>query len=619
MKIKIFAAIIVAVFVAVSFSTTNVQAEGRVDGVLPNFSAGSEHTMAIRSDGSLWGWGRNHRGQLGDGTTTDRATPVRIMDNVIAVSAYYHNTLAIRSDGSLWGWGIDFSSTPVKIMENVTGFSDNGRMAIRPNGIWNVGSSQRRPRIVRELGYVISFSTSAGNNMAIRSDGSLLAWGRFGNGLILDDGSTFRGSTTPVRIMEDIIAVSLADEGHGMIIRSDGSLWGFGANLHGELGTGTTRGSNIPIRIMDNVVAVSAISGGSGIMGSRHTMALRSDGSLWAWGGTTRFAPNDFSNVDVPPPVKIMDNVAELSPEGMVTRTDGTLWAWERLNFQNPPTQLLDNVMLPNATANFTPTQPTQQSNNQQLQTETISLHLQPDTVTINYNNNNITLTLSSFELYGIRYYPVLDALTAFGGNVIYNESQQTLTLRLSSTVIVVYLNDATITVNGIRHTMPTFPILVDGIVFMPMEVFNLANVQFNYTPNETFAETFFVELDGERHYLSMPVIRINNEYLYPYREIAEIMGATVRWDAQNAIASAALDSNFSSFLIGSNQYNDNGTVRNMVDGVRSVIIFDRTYLPIRYIVEPLTGLRLRQNATQNNQPATRGMPNNAVDGLIFE
>jgi len=68
-------------------------------------SAGSSHSMAITSDGTLWGWGNNWNGQLGDGTTTSNFSPTRIMDDVVAVSAGSAHTMAVTSDGELWAWG----------------------------------------------------------------------------------------------------------------------------------------------------------------------------------------------------------------------------------------------------------------------------------------------------------------------------------------------------------------------------------------------------------------------------------------------------------------------------------------------------------------------------------
>ena len=68
-------------------------------------STGGTHTVAITTDGGLWAWGRNNRGQLGDGTRTDRYSPLKIMDGVYYVSAGGVRTMALKSDGSLWGWG----------------------------------------------------------------------------------------------------------------------------------------------------------------------------------------------------------------------------------------------------------------------------------------------------------------------------------------------------------------------------------------------------------------------------------------------------------------------------------------------------------------------------------
>ena len=81
-----------------------VSAEGRVDGAVMTIAAGYNNRFVILSDGSLWAWGSN-AGHLGDGTATNRHSPVRIMENVSAVSAGHFHTMAIRTDGSLWAWG----------------------------------------------------------------------------------------------------------------------------------------------------------------------------------------------------------------------------------------------------------------------------------------------------------------------------------------------------------------------------------------------------------------------------------------------------------------------------------------------------------------------------------
>jgi alpha-tubulin suppressor-like RCC1 family protein len=90
-------------------------------------SAGHEHTAAIKSDGSLWAWGYNNCGQLGDGTKENRDKPVKIMDNAAQVSAGYHYTMAIKQDGSLGVWG-DYANRQPDLDDTSTDRSEPGRL-----------------------------------------------------------------------------------------------------------------------------------------------------------------------------------------------------------------------------------------------------------------------------------------------------------------------------------------------------------------------------------------------------------------------------------------------------------------------------------------------------------
>lgn len=286
-------------------------------------SCGENHTAAIKSDGSLWMWGGNYDGQLGNGSTKDSLIPVKVLDNVAAVSCGNGYTVAIKVDGSLWMWGDnDYgqlgkgvpgnSMTPVKIMENASCVSC---------GRW-------------------------GHTAAIKIDGSLWMWGYNGNGELGNGGEgnqeayTMSGSVpvqdVPVKIMDNVTAVSL-----GMMytaaVKTDGSLWAWGGNEYGQLGDGSRKTSTVPVKVMDDVAAVNC--------GSSYTGAIKTDGSLWMWGDNGQgslgngYVGNKMINQgrgDFPVqtlPVKLMDGVATVSGgtlHTIIIKTDSSVWACGR-------------------------------------------------------------------------------------------------------------------------------------------------------------------------------------------------------------------------------------------------------------------------------------------------
>ena len=246
-------------------------------------SARSYHSMIVKTDGSLWACGWNSDGQLGDGTTTDKTSPVKVMEGVASVSAGDIHTMIVKTDGSLWAcggnWGrlgdgtITDKSTPIKVMERVT-------------------------------------SASAGGNytMIVKTDGSLWACGNNNNGQFGDGTTT--NSYSPIKVMEGVAYVSANN--NTLILKTDNSLWACGDNDYGQLGDGTTTSKSTPIKVMEGVASVSA--------GRYHTMIVKTDGSLWACGINAYGQLGDGTNMNRLTPVQI----SEASKPGFGATGSGT-------------------------------------------------------------------------------------------------------------------------------------------------------------------------------------------------------------------------------------------------------------------------------------------------------
>jgi alpha-tubulin suppressor-like RCC1 family protein len=237
-------------------TTTNRTAPVQVRGIsnVNNVLVGAQHSVALREDGTVWTWGSNQYGQLGDGTTTNRATPVQVhgLSNIISISVSDSHTVALRDDGTAWVWGVLSYNFDI------------------PFGI---PSGQSTPVQIRGVDNITAISMTAAGSFAIRNDGTVWTW----------SGIATANNLTQIQGLNNITVIS-ASSTHTLALRDDGTVWAWGENGNGQLGDGTTTNRTTPIQVqgLSNVTSIEA--------GASRSVALREDGTVWLWGSSGRMS-----------------------------------------------------------------------------------------------------------------------------------------------------------------------------------------------------------------------------------------------------------------------------------------------------------------------------------------
>ena len=337
-------------------------------------SLGYAHSGVITENGSLYMWGWNNYGEIGNGIDSDQLVPTKILDNVKSMSLGPTHSGAITEDGSLYMWGENTASqigngtataayeVPTKILDNVKSViiehSHRQNGAITEDGslyMWGcndygeIGNGTTTDCRVptKILDNVKSVSLGYYYSGAITEDGSLYMWGhnycgQIGNGTTTD-------CLVPTEILDNVKDLILGPDCHSGAITEDGSLYMWGGNAYGQIGNGTTTYCRVPTKILDNVKSVS--------LGYRHSGAITEDGSLYMWGYNIDGEIGDGTKKDCLVPTKILDNVKSVSLgyyySGAITE-DGSLYMWGENNYGEigngtttdclVPTKILDNV-----------------------------------------------------------------------------------------------------------------------------------------------------------------------------------------------------------------------------------------------------------------------------------
>ncbi|MCL2814553.1 MAG: S-layer homology domain-containing protein [Oscillospiraceae bacterium] len=346
------------VFGLFAFAPFSAGAEG---GAGPVAGAGYSYTVAIDGEGSLWAWGINYYGQLGDGTTDNRNAPKKIASGkkFTRVSAGYGHTVAIDSDGGLWAWGwnqygqlgdgtTDDKKEPTRIAPKVkfaqVAVGGDHAVAIDSEGnLWAWGRNQygqlgdgttahkKEPTKIASKVKFAQVSAGAFHTVAIDSEGSLWAWGDNLYGQLGDGTNTDKKEPAKVASGKKFAQISAGDL-HTEAIDSDGGLWAWGNNDYGQLGDGTTTKRKEPAKIASETKFAQVSAGGA------HTAAIDSEGSLWAWGRNQYGQFGDGTTTSKKEPARIVSETkfAQVSTGAYHTLAiagDGSLWAWGWNNY----------------------------------------------------------------------------------------------------------------------------------------------------------------------------------------------------------------------------------------------------------------------------------------------
>ncbi len=331
-------------------------------------SVGGAQTCAVGVDGTAWCWGRNHIGQLGNGSTSDSFVPVQVtgLTNVVAISVGAHHCCAVVSGGTAWCWGEgelgrlgNGSTSDSTIPVQVTGLTNavsitagySHSCAVASNGTawcWGAGADGRLgngdtvdsevPVQVTGLTNAEGISAGSAHSCAVASNGTAWCWGSGGDGRLGNGDTVDASAMVPVSGLSDVVDIS-AGSAHSCAVASGGTAWCWGRGDDGQLGTMSGASTDEPVQVVQwggLQIAVDLSAGFS------HTCAVASDSVVWCWGYGGDGCLGNGSSSDSMWPVRVQGPIPSAS-QGMVLVAeaisagyshscavviDGTAWCW---------------------------------------------------------------------------------------------------------------------------------------------------------------------------------------------------------------------------------------------------------------------------------------------------
>ncbi len=323
-------------------------------------SSGERHSIGIKTDGTLWGWGYNgDYGAIGNGSVGVEFSPVQIGTATTwkEVAAGQINSYAIKEDGTLWGWGSNgfgqlgngtspfFSLVPVQVGTSTWKKVETGSghtVAIKQDGtLWAWGNNEKAtlgdgtfvdksiPTLINSSTNWKAISCSNSRNIAVKEDGTLWVWGMNSPGLgVIGSGSSVSHITVPTQIgTETNWKEAVSGTGHFLALKNDGTLWAWGGGGNGKLGNGSEVSFFLPTQIGTDTNWVTLAAD------NQYSLGIKTDGTLWAWGQNFNgvLGNGTQTNLLVPTQITTDTNWAAIAASFAATialKTDGSLYAW---------------------------------------------------------------------------------------------------------------------------------------------------------------------------------------------------------------------------------------------------------------------------------------------------
>ncbi|MCP4345742.1 MAG: choice-of-anchor D domain-containing protein [Desulfobacterales bacterium] len=347
MKNRIISATVLILIIL--FCKGNLLAKTFIDG-------GALHTLVIRDDGTVWTWGFNYYGQLGDGTNENKEISLQVpgLENIIALDGNGYFSIALRNDGTVWSWGRNYTgqlgdgtlndkNSPVTVpgLNNVIAIAAGANHAavlindgtVRAWGSNRYGqlgngttANKTAPVQASGLNNVTAIAAGGNYTVALKNDGTVWTWGFNQYGQLGDGTNEHKSAPGQVPGLSNVSAI-ISGANYVIAVKDDGTAWGWGRNKEGQIGDGTTEDKNMPVQVsgLSNITAIAA--------GGNHTIALDNNNKVWTWGDNEFGQIGDGTTEDKTVPIQVsgLDDVYAVGIGGkhtMAIKNDETVWLW---------------------------------------------------------------------------------------------------------------------------------------------------------------------------------------------------------------------------------------------------------------------------------------------------